>query len=40
MCTERLKLSFCERHPPWQGGALPTELRPQILVLEKNEFTI
>ena len=18
------------RHPPWQGGALPTELRPQI----------
>ena len=25
---ERAK-GFEPRHPPWQGGALPTELRPQ-----------
>ena len=25
------------RHPPWQGGALPTELRPQLIL---NYFKI
>ena len=35
LLMERAK-GFEPRHPPWQGGALPTELRPRLGINKKS----